>query len=307
MGTQAEPHHSILVSDSHHRKIELQSSLDLAHLQSNLSASARQKLDLHFPPSAYKAAASVSAQPATIISLDGINAPPPSAQEASNSINLEDDHGAEEHEEQDPLRLRVRQLVDAFMSRTWEAAVKNISVNGMDATLPVPVSTTLNNVSSNEPLNPQQEREGTDFTYEAYDSRLQSNLANLYGELETLTAQVSRLRRTAPKQGAETFQEMLNTGIEQRDADFETQMALLRQMNANVADQNALELLTLRDGWHDDVKSMYERGTGELAGLAGFGVNGARPTPGNHAPHGASLTETVGKVQRARTVVMEFD
>lgn len=41
-----------------HRKIELQSPLDLLYLQSNASALLRSKLDLHFPPSAAPPSAS---------------------------------------------------------------------------------------------------------------------------------------------------------------------------------------------------------------------------------------------------------
>ena len=36
----------------HHRKIELQSAADLSYLYANTVALSRQKLDLHFPPSA---------------------------------------------------------------------------------------------------------------------------------------------------------------------------------------------------------------------------------------------------------------
>jgi kinetochor protein Mis14/NSL1 len=41
-----------------HRKIELQSPLDLLYLHSNASSLLRSKLDLHFPPSAAPASAS---------------------------------------------------------------------------------------------------------------------------------------------------------------------------------------------------------------------------------------------------------
>lgn len=37
---------------THHRKIDLQSAADLAYLQRNIHAAARQKIDLHFPPAA---------------------------------------------------------------------------------------------------------------------------------------------------------------------------------------------------------------------------------------------------------------
>jgi kinetochor protein Mis14/NSL1 len=44
--------------DTTHRKIELQSPLDLLYLHSNASSLLRSKLDLHFPPSAAPASAS---------------------------------------------------------------------------------------------------------------------------------------------------------------------------------------------------------------------------------------------------------
>jgi hypothetical protein len=44
--------------DTTHRKIELQSPLDLLYLRSNASSLLRSKLDLHFPPSAAPASAS---------------------------------------------------------------------------------------------------------------------------------------------------------------------------------------------------------------------------------------------------------
>jgi len=40
------------MNDPHHRKIELQAPADLTYLLTNIRASARQKLDSAFPPSA---------------------------------------------------------------------------------------------------------------------------------------------------------------------------------------------------------------------------------------------------------------
>lgn len=294
------------IVNSHHRKIELQSPLDLAYLQSNLSNSARQKLDLHFPPSAYTDSQNASAQPATVISLDGVQVPEAVPVEAGATAAENNDEA-----EKDPLRARVRELVDAFMTRTWEAAAKNISVNGMDVTLPTPAAK-HSGAKTSESKEPAEEIEGVDFTYEAYDSRLQSKLAGLYGELETLTAQVSRLRRTAPREGAHSFQGALASDIEKDEAEFEAQMAMIRERAAEAAaanpDQNLLGLKPPRDGWHDDIKAMYERGTNGLASLAGLGTtNPSDSSSGTLGLHGASLTETVGKVQRAKTVAMEFE
>lgn len=286
---------------SHHRKIELQSPLDLAYLQANLSNSARQKLDLHFPPSAYIDSQTAAAPPATVISLDGVKAP-----ESANAHGVLPATNHADEADKDPLRAHVRELVDAFMARTWEGAAKNITVNGMDVTLPQ-MAMSQSNKNNTEPKAPEEEKEGVDYVYEAYDSHLQSKLASMYGELETLTAQVSRLRRTAPRQGASAFQEAFAMDIANDDAAFEAQMAEIRE-KAATADQNPLGLKAQRDGWDDDIKAMYERGTNGLAGLAGLGTtNTSDPAVGNSAAKGASLTETVGKVHRARTVAMEFE
>jgi hypothetical protein len=64
----------------------------------------------------------------------------------------------------------------------------------------------------------------------------------------------------------------------------------------------------LREGWRDDVRVSYERGVDELVRLSGFKThNGSVSGNGNDNGRGGSLTETVGKVQRARTVALEFD
>ena len=276
--------------NTHHRKIELQSPDDFTYLQRNLIASAQQKLDLHFPPSASQKYAESRGQPATVISLDGMKP----AEPAQTSIGKDE-------EQEDPLRARVRHLVDAFMSRTWAGASQNIAVNGMDAsTLPIIARATNNAVASDE-IKPQEEREGLDFVYESYDTRLQAKVAGLYGELEALTAQVSKLRRTAPKQGAEQFRDALMAELVGDDEQYEMEMAKLREREEG-SGNGSLKLKALRDGWQEDVQAMYERGTGELAVLAGLPASDSAT-----GSSGTSLTETVGKVQRARTVAMEFE
>ena len=93
----------------HHRKIELQSPLDLAYLERNMSVAAREKLDLHFPPSA--SSSSSSSAP---------HAPPPATEIAAPAAP-------------DPMRQRVEDLVAQFLERMWCAAKDNITVNGQDA------------------------------------------------------------------------------------------------------------------------------------------------------------------------------
>src|SRR4051812_27069652 len=129
--------HTNPVPNPHHRKIELQSPLDLTYLQSNLAASARQKLDLHFPLSA--------SQP---------QSQPPS--DPSAFANRENDTNTT-----DPMRQRVQDLVDQFLDRTWAAAKQSISINGQDATtLPPPAMDSTTSATLDQPM---EEREGVDF------------------------------------------------------------------------------------------------------------------------------------------------
>ncbi|EXJ73675.1 uncharacterized protein A1O5_03437 [Cladophialophora psammophila CBS 110553] len=282
------------ILDHHHRKVELQSTYDLTYLQSNLIACARQKLDLHFP---LLTAAQEKSQPATVIPLDGVQ---PNENSQPRNTQVRDGNEVE-----DPLRARVREVVEAFIARTWEGACKNITVNGLDATsLPVALTTaSAANSSSDQQGEDKEEVEGVDFVFEPYDSQLQAKVAALYGELETLTAQVSKLRRTAPAQGAEMFAKGLREEMKTDDVEFERRVTATATRLAE-AGGDVLQLKPQRDGWYDHVHAMYDRGTSELAVLAG--VNRAKGDA-DHEVHGASLTETLGKIQRARTVAMEFE
>lgn len=301
----------------HHRKIELQSIQDLTYLQGNLSASARQKLDLHFPPSAYRSQA--KSKPATFISLDGVR--PTDTSHTGNNKNpvtttpesdrkrkrSQTDTGEGEDAEHDPLRARVKSLVDAFIFRTWTSAAQNVTVNGLDAELPPLPSQSTSAPGTDhvkESSAPQPEREGIDFTYEPYDSRLQSKLTALYGDLELLTSQVSRLRRTAPAQGANAYAMALRAEIDKDEAEYES--SARHDIPGRDDARNLLGLKPLRDGWQDDVQAVYARGVEELARLAGV-KNASEDTGTEGWRAGSSLTGTVGKVERARTVAMEFE
>ena len=286
---------TIVASNPHHRKIELQSPLDLTHLQSQLSTCARAKLDLHFPPSALRS------KPATHISLGPSD--PASSSAPGN-----------EGEEDDPLRAHVQRLTDAFLHRTWSGAASSISINGLDAhALPqfaaTPPTTTTSTIpttgpQTQQPPNPTNnhlpptEREGIDFTYSPYDSRLQTRLAELYGELESLTAQVSKRRRQAPASGAEAYEAALRRELAEDEANHEAEVARARDLEQS--EEIMKGRVGLREGWHEDVRRAYEEATVELARLSGMKVEGVGEA-------GGGLTATVGKVQRAVGVAEELE
>ncbi|KAL2045880.1 hypothetical protein ABVK25_011983 [Lepraria finkii] len=86
--------------------------------------------------------------------------------------------------------------------------------------------------------------------------------------------------------------------------------------HSQTTSENVLNLQTMREGYHEDLRQTYEQGVTELARLAGSGKTTSTSTSASGSAAGTSagaagasmtLTETVGKVQRARTVAMEFE
>jgi hypothetical protein len=299
-------------SNPHHRKIELQSPLDLTHLQDQLTTSARQKLDLHFPPAALRS------KPATHITLGGSEA----SQQPTNTTNP-----ATADEETDPLRQHVQSLTTAFLERTWTAAAKSITINGLDAhTLPQFTNATDSTLSARAPQQQQQpqqpehtEIEGIHYTLAPYDSRLQTRLATLYGELESLTAQVSKLRREAPGRGAERLRETLGGEIEAEEREYEAALVSVKQERDDEMEgvqQSLGNVSGRREGWYEDVKNGYEDAVSQLARLSGHqvgprdvdgGITAPTTMPGGPSGGGGGLTGCVGKVQRAMTVAQELE
>ncbi|KAL3475015.1 kinetochore protein Mis14 like-domain-containing protein [Aspergillus californicus] len=158
---------------SHYRKIDLQSAADFTYLHGNAVALSRQNLDLHFPPSA-------------------------------------NPNGSQD--EPDPMRERVRELVDDFLDRTYTSASSSVAINGLDSSspeFPFPAAFT----------EPQETVE-----YEPYDAKLAARVTSLYAQLESLTTTVAQLRRDAPGKAAREYVERLNRAIEEEDDDEEDEI-----------------------------------------------------------------------------------
>ncbi|KAJ9655955.1 hypothetical protein H2198_005303 [Neophaeococcomyces mojaviensis] len=298
--SESLPHPNPIPS-AHHRKIELQSHADLTFLQQNLAKAAREKLDLHFPP--IHSVTGIAA-PATVISLDGPPSQPPPQEDADKDKGVGD---VIMDEDEDPLRTRVRHLIDQFLQQTHTSAAPNVSVNGIDASsLPPsqlpncsnPTPSLEQNALETQALDPSQEIEGIHYTYEAFDPRLQKRLGALHGELESLTAQVSKLRREAPKSAASAYDARLHEALRQDEEAWEMEQKRLQSET-----HTGLELELIRHGWNEDVREMYERAVNQLAVLSGVSKRGE----GGDGMEGVSLTETVGRVQRARNVAGEFE
>ena len=188
------------------------------------------------------------------------------------------------------MRARVEQLVAQFLDRTWEAAREGISVNGADAT-----GLVMGEGGGGDGHGAVGEREGVDYEYEAYDPRLSERVASLYAQVEGLTTEVAKKRRTVPQEAALQYERLLGEVLEREKE--------VRREEESGEGGEGLKLDQVREGWQEDVEGVYARGLGELARLGGHTARGGEAGIGS----GASLTETVGRAQRARTVAMELE
>ena len=236
------------------------------------------------------------------------------------------------------MRAQVRSLVDDFLAQTWTNALHGVSVNGIDATsAPYPYSTHPHNPlptsESHAVAAAQQdtEIEGIHYTHAPFDANLQKRVAALYAEVQSLTTSVAKLRRAAPATAAERYGESLDAALlsdeperqeehqqqqqqQQQEQEQEQQSQPSQPSNRNARSESVKNVLTLApvpQSWNQDVSRTYTRGAAELRRLAGAGGGAAVNTTdttgtGRGGDDGdASLTETVGKAQRARTVVAE--
>ncbi|PGH21560.1 hypothetical protein AJ80_03120 [Polytolypa hystricis UAMH7299] len=264
----------------HHRKIELQSTADLSYLYANTVALSRQKLDLHFPPSATNDA--------------------------------------------DPMKERVRELVDEFITKTFTSATSSISINGLD-------SSTSSASGASFPLHSfLSAREAIE--YEPFDANLASRVTALYAQLESLTTTVAQMRRDAPGRAAKVLGEELEKALvddeDEVDDGEEEEEGDIEMKDAD-ADAPAAEQHTRRHGkkkpykrdpswnltipfgneaeqqrWQDgEMSDVYADALRTLARLQGEVVSGEEEDEEGDGDEGTSsraLATTVGKVDRAR-------
>lgn len=155
----------------HHRKIELQSTADLAYLYTNTLNLSHQKLDLHFPPSA-------------------------------------------NNDSDDPMKARVRHLVDDFITKTFASAIPSISINGIDPSLGAPKAGGDGKLNLDALLSTREQVE-----YEPYDARLAARVTSLYAQLESLTTTVAQMRRDAPAKAAKKYAQALSSALDEDEND----------------------------------------------------------------------------------------
>ncbi|KAL4778382.1 kinetochore protein Mis14 like-domain-containing protein [Aspergillus varians] len=113
------------------------------------------------------------------------------------------------NDEPDPMRERVRELVDDFITRTFTSASNGVSINGLD------------NSSPEFPFPAAFTAPAETVEYEPFDGKLAAKVTSLYAQLESLTTTVAQLRRDAPARAARQYAEALGKVIEEEDGEEE--------------------------------------------------------------------------------------
>ncbi|KAJ5835175.1 Kinetochore Mis14 [Penicillium robsamsonii] len=119
---------------------------------------------------------------------------------------------ATDNDTPDPMRERVRELIDEYINQTFESASTSISINGIDSTspqFPFPAAFTA----------PTEQVE-----YEAFDADLASRVTSLYAQLESLNTTVAQQRRDAPRRAAREYAAQLKKMIEKEEEEYENEI-----------------------------------------------------------------------------------
>ncbi|GKZ16683.1 hypothetical protein AbraIFM66951_000081 [Aspergillus brasiliensis] len=241
----------------------------------------------------------------------------------------------------DPMRERVRELVDEYINRTFNSASPSISINGLDsssAEWPFPAAFTA----------PTEQVE-----YEAYDGKLAARVTSLYAQLESLTTTVAQLRRDAPGRAAKAYAEQLRRAIredeqqeddevggedgeeeeemkEEEDGQQHQQQPQSAGQDTEMTDAGATTTTTTtarrqRRGpmtrsraklevslgteneaqrWRSgEMAEVYEDALRTLLRLQGEGVPGAEVDSSGEGADGNALASTLGKAERAGRAV----
>ncbi|BCS03430.1 uncharacterized protein AKAW2_70308A [Aspergillus luchuensis] len=224
----------------------------------------------------------------------------------------------------DPMRERVRELVDEYINRTFNSASPSISINGLDSTSPewpFPAAFTA----------PTEQVE-----YEAYDGKLASRVTSLYAQLESLTTTVAQLRRDAPGRAAKAYAEQLRRALredeeeekledlegeeemkeeeEEQSTGQDTEMADAGATSTTTATQRKGPMTRSRakleislgteneaERWRSgEMAEVYEDALRTLLRLQGEGVSVDTSGDGTD---GNALSSTLGKAERAGRAV----
>ncbi|KAJ5748924.1 uncharacterized protein N7511_010620 [Penicillium nucicola] len=218
---------------------------------------------------------------------------------ARRKLDLNLPPSAIDNETPDPMRERVRELVDDYINTTFETASSSISINGLDSTseqFPFPAALTK----------PTETVE-----YEAYDTELASRVTALYAQLESLTTGIAQQRRDAPRRAAREYAAQLK-GLIQGEVEEEEYDAAsgagtagdgmdvdsgsgLKGVDPAWKLEVALGSTEEQERWASgDIAGVYEDALRSILRLQGEGEGEA-----GDGAEGLALASTVGKAERA--------
>ncbi|KKY15370.1 putative kinetochore protein [Phaeomoniella chlamydospora] len=291
MTTTDPPPHSF------HRKIDVQSPMDLQYLRENISRSAQQKLDLHFPPL-----------------LQG--------QQSSDAYSTED-----------PMRTAVSNLVSHFIKQTFTSAAHGISINGLDATaLPDQNSSTSRQIEPEQaieyaPYDPRLTSKLSSL-YAELES-LTTQVAKLRREAPEKSAETYRQTlENVVAEEEERFKKDIDISYNlpssttvsgkqtSQGEDPDTMDIDASTSTTNPIPSLPLNLTSVSPEIQLDIQTMYTHGLDELAALT---CNTTTPIPTTDIKPSTmadlstsrqdtkSLTRTMGLVERAGGVVRELE
>ncbi|KAL8289722.1 hypothetical protein RB601_005580 [Gaeumannomyces tritici] len=129
---------------------------------------------------------------------------------------------------EDELRVRIEELVNEYIAKTFTLAAPNISINGLpvpDSLLPKPPPKPNNakknrrGRSNNNP--PQEEEKEEEVVYEPFDARLRDRIPDLLREEEDLLREIAALKRRVPAAAASRLADSLRAGVVADEAALE--------------------------------------------------------------------------------------
>ncbi|BDD56812.1 hypothetical protein MPDQ_005666 [Monascus purpureus] len=195
--------------------------------------------------------------------------------------------------EPDPMRERVKELVDEFITKTFTTATPSISINGMDSTTALPIQQNPNSTSPSIILSAPETIE-----YEPYDARLAARVTSLYAQLESLTTTVAQLRRDTPARAAREYGDQLKKALLEDDQEEEEQEVAVNgggEMDWDLHIPLGTEEEAQR--WKDgEVAQVYEDALRTLLRLQG---EEEIEEMGDGPDGDGALATTVGKAERA--------
>ncbi|EZG01597.1 hypothetical protein H106_08239 [Trichophyton rubrum CBS 735.88] len=288
------------MQEPHHRKIELQSTADLSYLYTNTLTVAREKLDLHFPPSANDDSDSMKERVRSLvdgfinktftsaipsISINGIDTTDSSSKQKGPSkdeqpINLESLLTTRESIEYEPFDTELAARLTSLYAQL-ESLTTTVAQMRRDAPLKAAKAyeEALNNALSHDD---EEDEEGgyMDEDYEADDVPVDADMDEQHRQEAERKRDIERIQRMLQKHPEWLLQAPLGTEQVQE-----------RWRDGEISDVYARSLETLF------------KLQGEGSGI-GYGDEDEEDGGGSSAMGGtnagAPLATTVGKAERAR-------